>query len=144
MKTVIGIDPGKSGAMAICYPDNNIRVVKMDEDTYIEELNLIKSQSDNIICWLEHVHAMPGQGVTSMFTFGDNYGWLRGALRALEIPTELIRPQAWQKGLPGLQGLKGDARKRKLKEHATRIFPAQKPTLNTADSLLIMRHGMMQ
>lgn len=46
---------------------------------------------------MEHVSAMPGQGVTSMFHFGEGFGWLQGMLEAYEIPYELVRPQKWKK-----------------------------------------------
>ena len=49
---------------------------------------------------LEKVSAMPGQGVTSMFTFGEGYGRIQGYLEALRVGYNLVRPQAWQKILP--------------------------------------------
>ena len=49
------------------------------------------------ICCLEHVGSMPGQGVTSMFHFGENFGFIQGVLRAYKIPFELVRPQKWKK-----------------------------------------------
>ena len=138
---IIAIDPGKSGAMAI-KSGEEIEAIGMDEDNYIDHLQNF-SQCD-VICYLEEVHAMPGQGVTSMFTFGNNFGFLRGALRALDIPTVLVRPQVWQKGLSGLKGLKNNPRKRKLKEHASRLYPHLKPTLKTADALLILDYAARQ
>lgn len=142
MKVIIGIDPGKSGAFAFFWEDSSIQVYKMDEQDFVDEVSSLCVEADyKIKAYLEEVHAMPGQGVTSMFSFGNSYGFIRGALQALEIPTELVRPTIWQKELSGLRGLQGAPRKRKLKEHAARLFPAQKPTLVTCDALLIARYG---
>lgn len=143
-KTIIGIDPGKSGAIAIIYPDGCIVTHKMDESEIVDILGRTKWKEEDCACYLEQVHAMPGQGVTSMFSFGNSYGFTRGVLQALEIPTELVRPQVWQKGLGGLKGIQGTARKRLLKAHAARLFPDLKPTLKTCDALLIARWGKQQ
>lgn len=94
----IGIDPGKSGAMAIydCIT-NDMITLGFDKASYLEELDYVKDHIDTAVCCLEHVGAMPGQGVTSMFTFGTNFGWIQGVLDTLEIPYELVRPQKWKK-----------------------------------------------
>ena len=65
---------------------------------------------------LEHVGAMPGQGVTSMFSFGENFGYLKGLLEAFEIPYELVRPQRWKKEF-GIIG------KNQSVEVCKRLFP---------------------
>ena len=49
------------------------------------------------MCCLEHVGARPGQGVTSMFSFGENFGFIQGLLTPYSIPFELVRPQKWKK-----------------------------------------------
>lgn len=82
---------------------------------------------------LEKVHAMPGQGVTSMFTFGKGYGFLRGCLSSGGIPFDDVTPQAWQKALGCLT--KGDKNVSKAK--AQQLFPHLKITHATADALLI-------
>ena len=92
--TYIGIDPGKKGTLAI-LEDGDISLYPFDEDVYIQVLSAINPCSS--ICCLEHVGAMPGQGVTSMFNFGTNFGFIQGVLRALKIPFELVRPQKWKK-----------------------------------------------
>ena len=93
----IGIDPGKTGAMAYITNDGLVNVIPFDEDLYKFTLNGLGRQDEPVICALEHVNAMPGQGVTSMFNFGMNFGWIRGVLEANHIPYELIRPQKWKK-----------------------------------------------
>src|SRR5690606_26138113 len=85
-----------------------------------------------------------GKGNTgsSMFAFGDGYGYMRGLITAYHIPLHLVRPQTWQKGIPGLAGNEKPQRKRALKEHAGRLFPSLKGvTLKTCDALLIAEWG---
>lgn len=97
----LGIDPGKSGALAYIMPDGMVNVFPFDEGLYKFALSGIASLAEKAegkaICCLEHVSAMPGQGVTSMFTFGENFGWIQGLLQAYGISYELVRPQKWKK-----------------------------------------------
>lgn len=91
----IGIDPGKTGSLA--YISNNvIKVIPFDPRNYVKDLQIISSEGPAVCC-LEHVSAMPGQGVTSMFNFGENFGWIQGVLEAFGIPYQLVRPQKWKK-----------------------------------------------
>lgn len=92
--TYIGIDPGKKGSLAL-LEDGRVSIFSFDEDTYINVLG--KVDPHTAVCCLEHVGAMPGQGVTSMFHFGENFGFIQGVLRAYKIPFELVRPQKWKK-----------------------------------------------
>lgn len=91
----IGIDPGKKGAMAIIKGEEII-LVPFDEKAYISALEEHCTGLD-CACCLEHVSAMPGQGVTSMFSFGQNFGFIQGVLQTLNIPYQLVRPQKWKK-----------------------------------------------
>lgn len=92
----IGIDPGKKGALAIIDTDNDsIRIFPFDADTYRQRLMVIEGLPSK--CCLEHVSAMPGNGSVSMFSFGENFGFIQGLLMAYEIPYELVRPQKWKK-----------------------------------------------
>lgn len=96
----IGIDPGKSGALAVIYTDEanqpfRIKVVPFEETAYRDILaTCIDSR---VVCCLEKVGAMPGQGVVSMFNFGRNLGFIEGLLQANKIPYQLIPPQTWKK-----------------------------------------------
>ena len=92
--TYIGIDPGKSGALA-AIDEGAVVLVKFDEPAYLDTISDLRNKKT--FCVLEHVNAMPGQGVTSMFNFGLNFGWIQGVLRANGIPFELVRPQKWKK-----------------------------------------------
>lgn len=92
----IGIDPGKKGALAVILEDMGKTILlPFDELGYKNLLRNISCQKTKAC--LEHVGAMPGQGVTSMFHFGENFGYIRGLLEAFEIPYELVRPQKWKK-----------------------------------------------
>lgn len=99
----IGIDPGKSGALAAIGTGENshtITTIKFKEYAYrdyIRNLMMAMDESPRVYCVVEKVHAMPGQGVTSMFSFGENYGNIRGILESFFIPYELVDPRTWKK-----------------------------------------------
>lgn len=89
----VGIDPGKSGALAVIGSITHI--VPFDKETYVNTLFAWKNDISLVV--LEHVGPMPKQGVTSTFKFGENFGWLQGVLDAFGIPYELVRPQKWKR-----------------------------------------------
>lgn len=96
----VGIDPGKSGALAVLNTDDNrkvldYRLVEFNETDYIN--TLYKYTDETIVCCLEKVGAMPKQGVVSMFNFGMNFGFIQGILSTLKIPYELVTPNKWKK-----------------------------------------------
>ena len=112
----IGIDPGKSGAMAIIFEGMDETVLTpFDEREYTHLLRDLNSQISKAC--LEHVGAMPGQGVTSMFNFGQNFGYIKGLLEAYQISYELVRPQKWKKEF-GITGEKNNSI-----EVCKRLFP---------------------
>lgn len=94
MKTYIGIDPGAKGALALLR-DGETEVVSYDPERYIAALGRLKS-AESVAC-VEKVGAMPGQGVTSMFSFGKNAGFIEGILQTYGIPYQLVPPQTWKK-----------------------------------------------
>lgn len=93
-----GIDPGRDGAMAVLSGES-VRVVPFDKNAFLAGLKDVSKElgHSKVICILEHVGAMPGQGSVSMFNFGQNFGWIQGVLDAFGIPYELVRPQKWKK-----------------------------------------------
>ena len=91
----IGVDPGKNGGIAIIDSDGAI-AFPFSEERLLIELDGI-AQEYECICYLEHVHAMPKQGVSSTFNFGMNFGFIQGVLKAYNIPYELVTPQKWKK-----------------------------------------------
>ena len=95
----IGVDPGKNGGIAILsdtIQDVTVRVFSEDELLHICK-TFRKTFNEDCICYLEHVHAMPKQGVSSTFNFGMNFGFIQGVLKAYAIPYELVTPQKWKK-----------------------------------------------
>ena len=102
MKVYCGFDPGRDGALAILgYRDEPV-LVPFDEEeyaTWLRRLSLLTRNGidGSVFCIVEHVGAMPGQGVTSCFSFGANFGLCLGLLTAFRIPYELVRPQKWKR-----------------------------------------------
>ena len=93
----IGIDPGKSGALAVIDDEGYVwNTNTFDENDYVAVLNDMSS-AVNVKVVLEHVGAMPGQGSVSMFNFGANFGFIKGLLAANNLPYELVRPQKWKR-----------------------------------------------
>lgn len=88
----VGIDPGKKGGIAI-IDGKDIKAEPFSEAGFVNILSNIKDG----FCVVEKVGAMPGQGVVSMFSFGQNFGFIQGVLQAYKIPYELVTPQKWKK-----------------------------------------------
>ena len=148
---IIGIDPGLSGAIAIL--ENN-KIVSIFEIPVMSEgkknkrqLNsaqLVKLLKDNISkneevsVVVEQVNAMPGQGVTSMFNFGQSFGVLKGIFSAMQIPMDFVSPVKWKKFF-NLINTNKDASRTK----AIEIYPyfssklSKKKDANKADAILI-------
>jgi hypothetical protein len=145
---IIGIDPGQNGAFAEIYPSGKVDCFPMfDEPDMRDYFESIKAFSEcPVMIYLEQVGGYIGkpQPGSAMFVFGSGWGFIRGLISANKIPLTLVRPQTWQKGIPGLDGSKGPDRKRALKNHAARLFPTSKVTLSTADALLIADWGRRQ
>ena len=107
----IGIDPGAKGSMCVI---SNGKVLFKDFDLkdYSNTLKAFLDTDDTeLMVAIEKVHAMPGQGVSSSFSFGQRLGELEGMLTALQIPYELVAPKDWQKacGIPAKSDKKGIA-----------------------------------
>ena len=148
---IIGIDPGLSGGIA--FLENNKVLCIFDMPVMSEGkknkrqlnsaqlVNLIKEniKSDKEVAVIvEQVNAMPGQGVTSMFNFGQSFGILKGICSAMRLPVYFIRPAKWKKYF-GLINSEKDASRTK----AIEMFPnfssqlSKKKDSNKADAILI-------
>lgn len=139
MNLILGIDPGVSGGVAKLSPDLKIvDALAFSRATPTEIKNLILASKKYIKkAYIEQVHSMPLQGVRSVFTFGQNYGWWQGLLIGLEIPHERVYPLKWQTALSCRTG--GD--KNISKARAQELFPKMKITHAIADALLIAEYG---
>ena len=150
---IIGIDPGISGAISFLENGKILDVVEMPTMTdgkknkkqvngsqiYNEILKRInKIEKQNIRVIIEQVSAMPGQGVTSMFNFGQSFGILKGICSAMQLPMYFVRPAKWKKYF-GLINSEKDASRTK----AIEMFPyfsshlSKKKDSNKADAILI-------
>ena len=150
---IIGIDPGISGAICF-FEDGEVKeIIDMPvmadgkknkrqingPQVYNEILKRInKFQKKDMIVVIEQVSAMPGQGVTSMFNFGQSFGVLKGICSAMQLSMFFIRPAKWKKYF-GLIKTEKDASRTKVIE----IFPyissqlSRKKDSNKADAVLI-------
>jgi len=150
---IIGIDPGVSGAISILTDGKITEIYEMPtmidgkknkkqvngaEVTNIINKELVNEKDINVV--IEHVSAMPGQGVTSMFNFGQSFGVLKGICAALKLPVHFIRPVKWKKHF-NLINTEKDASRTKVIE----VFPyisskiSKKKDANKADAILIAR-----
>ena len=150
---IIGIDPGLSGS--ICFFENGkiIDVVEMPtmiegkknkkqvngSQIYNEILKRISHlDKSDVKVVIEQVSAMPGQGVTSMFNFGQSFGILKGICSAMQLPVYFVRPAKWKKYFNLINSEKDASRTR-----AIEIFPyfssqlSKKKDSNKADAILI-------
>ena len=150
---IIGIDPGISGSICFFKDGNIIDVVEMPImaegkknkkqvngaqifNEISKRISLDKKQNVRVV--IEQVSAMPGQGVTSMFNFGQSFGILKGICSAMQLPVYFIRPAKWKKYF-GLINSEKDASRTK----AIEMFPyfssqlSRKKDSNKADAMLI-------
>ena len=150
---IIGIDPGISGS--ICFFQDGVIKDVVDMPTMIEGkknkkqvngsqiFNEISEKiknidKKNIKVVIEHVTAMPGQGVTSMFNFGQSFGILKGICSAMQLSVYFVRPAKWKKYFNLINSEKDASRTR-----AIEIFPyysshlSKKKDSNKADAILI-------
>ena len=158
----LGIDPGQTGALSIfeqCPIDGEWylnTVFDYDKESLV---TVLKKVVDHNCCSvvMEAVHAAPGQGVSSMFKFGANFGWWLGVLDTLLISYTLVSPQKWQGTLfrkykTPTGGLKGTSKEISLKV-AKELFSRERDTQGVferkkdhgrADASLIGWYGIQQ
>ena len=150
---IIGIDPGISGSICFFEDGKILDVVEMPTMTegkknkkqvngsqiYNEiEKRIHKIEKQDIRVIIEHVSAMPGQGVTSMFNFGQSFGILKGICSAMQLPMYFVRPAKWKKYFGLINSEKDASRTR-----AIEMFPyfssqlSKKKDSNKADAILI-------
>ena len=146
--TTIAIDPGLSGGVAYQRDPQPAQAVAMPatEGDLVDLLRNLTADANEAVAYVEEVGGYIGkaQPASSAFKFGRNFGFTLGVLQTLGVRVELVRPQKWQKAL-GLGSASGCASKtewkNKLKASAQRLYPHLKPTLATADALLILDYA---
>ena len=150
---IIGIDPGISGSICFFQDGKIIDVVEMPTMTegkknkkqvngsqIFNEISarIKKLDKNDIKVVIEQVSAMPGQGVTSMFNFGQSFGILKGICSAMQLPMHFVRPAKWKKYFNLINSEKDASRTK-----AIEIFPyfsshlSRKKDSNKADAILI-------
>ena len=98
----IGIDPGKSGGYAIieeCDAGQDVTVCVWDDDSFVNDMKCVSLEMESgyrVVCALEKVGAMPGNGAVSLFHFGKSAGFIEGVLRTCHIPYQLVPPRKWK------------------------------------------------
>ena len=150
---IIGIDPGLSGAIAILEDNKVLSIfdipVMAEGKKNKRQLNsaqlvdIIKENvkiNDDIAVVVEQVNAMPGQGVTSMFNFGQTFGAIKGVCAALKLPIFFVRPSKWKKHFDLLNSSKDSSRTKVIE-----MYPSlsnqltKKKDVNKSDAILIAR-----
>ena len=150
---LIGIDPGISGAICFFKDGKIIDVIDMPSMSEGKKnkkqvngnqlfneikLRLLEVSQDDVSVVVEHVSAMPGQGVTSMFNFGQSFGVIKGICSAMQLPIHFVRPTKWKKYFNLINTSKDASRSK-----AIEIFPKfseklkRKKDSNKADAILI-------
>ena len=150
---IIGIDPGISGSICFFEDGKILEVIEMpvmtDGKKNKKQVNgaqiynefskrINKKKDDEVRVVIEQVSAMPGQGVTSMFNFGQSFGILKGICSAMQLPMFFVRPAKWKKYFNLINSQKDASR-----TGAIEIFPyfstqlSKKKDSNKADAILI-------
>tara|TARA_B100001121_G_scaffold289215_1_gene287961 strand:+ start:43 stop:528 length:486 start_codon:yes stop_codon:yes gene_type:complete len=150
---VIGIDPGLSGAIAILEEKKVIGVFEMPvmaegkkNKRQLNSAQLVNIIQDNLnnneeaIIVVEQVNAMPGQGVTSMFNFGQTFGAIKGVCAALKLPIFFVRPSKWKKHFELINASKDSSRTKVIEMYPTLSNQlTKKKDVNKSDAILIAR-----
>ena len=150
---ILGIDPGLSGAIAILEDKKVVGIFDMPvmaegkknkrQLNSAQLVNIIRENignNDETAVVVEQVNAMPGQGVTSMFNFGQTFGAIKGVCAALELPIFFVRPSKWKKHFELINSSKDSSRTK-----AIEMYPylsnqlSKKKDVNKSDAILIAR-----
>ena len=137
----LGVDPGKSGGISAIWDDGVPfgQCCRFDgtEHDVAEWLKGFDLECARAV--VESVGAMPAQGVSSSFKFGQQYGFCRGVLTGLQIPFKLVHPSKWQ----GAMKCRTRGDKNVSKAAAQRLWPKVKITHRNADSLLLAEYARL-
>mgnify|MGYP001283372641 FL=1 len=150
---IFGIDPGLSGAIAVLENETVLDIVDLPvmaegkkNKRQLNSAHLSQYISKNIedinktCVVVEQVNAMPGQGVTSMFNFGQTFGAIKGISATLKLPIYFVRPSKWKKHFDLINSSKDASRTK-----AIEIYPSlaqklsKKKDVNKSDAILIGR-----
>ena len=150
---IIGIDPGLNGAIAVMHDKKVINMYDMPvmaegkknkrQLNSSQLVNIIKEniyEDEETIVVVEQVNAMPGQGVTSMFNFGQTFGAIKGVCAALKLPIFFVRPSKWKKHFELINSSKDASRTKVIEMYPTLSGQlAKKRDVNKSDAILIAK-----
>ena len=150
---VVGIDPGLSGAIAILenkkvlgifempvMPEGKKNKRQLNSDQLVNILRDNVKINEEIAVVVEQVNAMPGQGVTSMFNFGQTFGAIKGVCAALNLPIYLVRPSKWKKHFELINSSKDSSRTKVIEMYPSLSAQlSKKKDVNKSDAILIAR-----
>ena len=150
---IIGIDPGLSGGIAVLENNKVLSIFDMPvmsegkkNKRQLNSAQLVKLIKDNISkneevsVVVEQVNAMPGQGVTSMFNFGQTFGAIKGVCAALSLPIFFVRPAKWKKHFELINSSKDSSRTKAIEMYPSLSNDlAKKKDVNKSDAILIAR-----
>ena len=150
---VVGIDPGLSGAIAILDEKKILNIfdipVMAEGKKNKKQLNSAqlanilkehRAADEEIVVMVEQVNAMPGQGVTSMFNFGQTFGAIKGVCAALELPIFFVRPSKWKKHFELINSSKDSSRTKVIEMYPSLSNQlSRKKDVNKSDAILIAR-----
>ena len=151
---ILGIDPGLSGAIAILERKKVLNLFDMPvmaegkknkkQLNSAQLVNIIRENSigdEEIAVVVEQVNAMPGQGVTSMFNFGQTFGAIKGVCAALNLPIFFVRPSKWKKYFELINSSKDSSRTKVIEMYPSLSSQlAKKKDVNKSDAILIARY----
>ena len=151
---IFGIDPGLSGAIAILQKKKVLNLFDMPvmaegkknkkQLNSAQLVNIIRENSigdEEIAVVVEQVNAMPGQGVTSMFNFGQTFGAIKGVCAALNLPIFFVRPSKWKKYFELINSSKDSSRTKVIEMYPSLSSQlAKKKDVNKSDAILIARY----
>ena len=150
---IIGIDPGLSGAIAILEDNKVLSIFDMPvmaegkknkrQLNSAQLVNIIRENTasrDEVAVIVEQVNAMPGQGVTSMFNFGQTFGAIKGVCAALNLPIFFVRPSKWKKYFELINSSKDSSRTKVIEMYPSLSNQlSKKKDVNKSDAILIAR-----
>ncbi|MEC7143456.1 MAG: crossover junction endodeoxyribonuclease RuvC [Pseudomonadota bacterium] len=150
---IIGIDPGLSGAIAILKDNKVIDIFDMpvmsegkknkkqlNSAQLVNIINENTEKNEEIFVVVEQVNAMPGQGVTSMFNFGQTFGAIKGVCAALQLPIFFVRPSKWKKHFELINSSKDASRTKVIEMYPSLAhLLSKKKDVNKSDAILIAR-----
>ena len=151
---ILGIDPGLSGAIAVLENKKVLNIYDMPvmaegkkNKKQLNSAQLVNIIRENIndneekAVVVEQVNAMPGQGVTSMFNFGQTFGAIKGVCAALSLPIFFVRPSKWKKYFELINSSKDSSRTKVIEMYPLLSSQlSKKKDVNKSDAILIARY----